>query len=502
MKSLRSQLMIRLLLGGALLIGSAGVALDWKVRRLLTAELDSTLGVAAQSLAAMVEQEEGKASLQYTKEDLPQFQRPDGADVYLLLAEDGSELERSISLGKETLPVRAGRQALPEYFNASLADGRKLRCAGLRFVPHEEMEEGKKKKKHVAQRTEVMLIVGRDRAPLDRTLAALRAGMSLVLAGALGALAIVVRWSVAGAMAPLDNLGRQVAGVNATSLGTRVSANALPAELRPIADRLNELLARLQDSFARERRFTATASHELRTPLAELRSLAEVNLSTPATESERVESWQDILTTTRRMESLSFSLLKLARAEDPAHAVQPETVLVLEAVSAAWRPWASRAAERGIALEIALPPDLTVETDPQLLGVIFTNLCGNAAEHSPAGTALKVGAAKTSEEVTLLFCNPAGDLSEEDLLHIFERFWRKDQSRADARHHGLGLSLAAEFATLLGGTLTARLRPDGDLEMALRVRHDAPSQNSQPRIRRHDSAVANTVEATRGGDPT
>ena len=460
MKSLRARLILRLLLGGALLLGAAGAVLHWQMRRALTAEFDATLRATAQSLASLTEQKEGKASLELTDENMPQFARADGSEVFLLRTADGREIKRSSSLGAATLPLRAGSPEMPDFFDTALPDGRALRCAGLLFQPKDEEEEDGKTKRG-QPRVEAVLVSGRDRAPLDRTLAALRASLLLTGAGALAVLAALVRWEVRAGLAPLDRFGESVAAVEAASLATRFPVEPLPAELRPIAARLNELLARLESAFARERRFTGTAAHELRTPLAELRALAEVNLTTPATDAERAESWRDALATTLRMESLALRLLDLARAENPASILHREPLSLAAALAAAWQPCAALAAERGLTLEVALPADLAIRTDPALLGMILGNLCANAAAHAPAGTPLRVAATRAADAFTLHFHNLAGDLIAADVPHLFERFWRKDAARTDARRHGLGLALAAEFAALLGGTLTARIEAGG-----------------------------------------
>jgi two-component system sensor histidine kinase QseC len=258
-----------------------------------------------------------------------------------------------------------------------------------------------------------------------------------------------------------------MATVDAATLGTRVEVGPLPSELQPMVSRLNELLARLAAAFARERRFTATAAHELRTPLAELRSLAEVNLATPATEAERTESWQDVLATTRRMESLALKLLDLARTENGKAALSSESVVLRQAVATAWQGCAGCAAKRGVGIHSGIPEHLTVDTDPVLLGVVLSNLCANAAKHAPDGAMLHIDAAQAGNTTTLTFRNPAPDLTTDDISHLFERFWRKDAARTDGRHHGLGLALAAEFASLLGGRLNAKLTAAGELEMTL-----------------------------------
>ena len=148
MKSLRAQLTLRLLLGGALLLGAAGTALHWQVRRALTAEFDATLRATAQSLASLTEQKHGEASLEFAGEIMPQFERANGSDVFLVRTADGREIERSHSLGTATLPLRAGSPEAPDFFDTTLPDGRAVRCAGLRFTPQDEEDDEKKKTAH------------------------------------------------------------------------------------------------------------------------------------------------------------------------------------------------------------------------------------------------------------------------------------------------------------------------------------------------------------------
>ncbi len=453
MKTLRAQLTLRLVIVGALLLGAAGLALHWQVRRALGAEFDAGLHGLLQAVTTLTEQlPGGKIEIDAGHENAPQFQRSYGADVFLLRAEDGREMQRSLSLGGAALPAVGGSPGQPEFAETTLPDGRVLRLAGVHFFPAIEDEER-------LSETKVALIVGRDRTAMDRSLALLRAALFLTGALALAALAAAVAWGVQAGLAPVRRLRDEVRAVDAGSLRTRFEVAPLPAELQPVAASLNELLARLESAFARERRFTGTAAHELRTPLAELRALAEVNLKTPATEAEQAESWRDALATTLRMERLAAKLLALTRAEDAGATAEKVAVDLAQAVAEAWRPHAARAASRGVEMETTLPRSVIVHSDRALLGVVLGNLCGNAAEHAPPGSRLRIRVATEAGTVLLHFRNGAGEITADDLPHLFERFWKKDAARAEAQHHGLGLALAREFATLLGGTLAVRLWP-------------------------------------------
>ena len=326
MNTLRGQLTLRLVILGVLLLGAAGFALHWQVKRALGAEFDAGLRGLLQAVTTLTEQMPGgKIEIDVAHENAPQFQRERGADVFLLRAEGGREIQRSLSLGAAALPPVAGSPAQPEFADGRLPDGRVLRLAGVHFFPAIEDEER-------LSDTKVALVVGRDRTGMDRSLAMLRAALFIIGASALAVLAIAIAWGVNSGLAPVRRLRDDVCKVDANSLGTRFEAGLLPEELRPVAASLNGLLERLQSAFDRERRFTATAAHELRTPLAELRTLAEVNLTTPATEAERAESWRDALATTQRMESLALHLLELTRAENPGRVIRSETMPLFDAI--------------------------------------------------------------------------------------------------------------------------------------------------------------------------
>ena len=338
-----------------------------------------------------------------------------------------------------------------------------MRCVSLRYTP----EMSKKVREQNAAPLEAILTIGQDRSGLDRALNLI--GLTLFAGTGAAAVAVLflVRWSVRSGLAPLDELGVVVAEIDAAKLGRRLPGERMPAELRPITDRLNELLARLESSFERERRFSTSAAHELRTPLAELRSLAEVNLTTPATTAEATESWNDVLASTLRMQSLSTSLLALATAANPANALAPERVALSEILQTVWDSHRALAAKRRITPTLQ-PTDRYVNADRTLLMNVLGNLLGNAIEHSPEGATVSVSTAASASATKVLIRNPAPGLCADDIPQMFERFWKKDAARADGRHHGLGLSIASELSALLDGNLTAQLL-DGEIEFSLEL---------------------------------
>ena len=106
-----------------------------------------------------------------------------------------------------------------------------------------------------------------------------------------------------------------------------------------------------------------------------------------------------------------------------------------------------------------------METDPRLLRIIVTNLIANATEYAPPGSEIVIAA--SVGDPFLRVGNLAPDLTAEDIPRLFDRLWRKDATRSDAAHAGLGLSIASSCAVALGFALTAELDGSGVIQMSL-----------------------------------
>jgi len=445
MTSIRRHLLKSLLVSLALLFGGAGAAVFFRTRAVLTREFDAALRAKAAVLTADTEyDEDGKIELDVKGLVMPEFERD---EYYQLWVPDGQTVARSPSLGFDDLPQREGDVVLP--------NGRPGRAIAVRFVPLPAEDD----QPVLPDVPEVTLIVTRDRLPLDRTLAGIGAGLLFVGAVALAATALVVTGAVRRGLAPLDAVGQQAARINAASLQTRFATDGMPAELRPIAERLNDLLARLDEAFQRERRVTADIAHELRTPIAELRALAEVGVKWPDE-----ASYHDALQIAQRMELLVTGLLALARHEAGHEPAIRESVSLRALVDEVWQPLADRARGRQLDVAFEVAADANWQTDPTLLRLIVGNLLSNAVEYASEGGRVRV----TASDSRLVVWNSTSQLTCEDLPHLFERFWRKDASRTDAGHSGLGLVLAKSAAAALGLELTAEMPDDATLRVTLR----------------------------------
>ncbi|MEX2043751.1 MAG: HAMP domain-containing sensor histidine kinase, partial [Opitutus sp.] len=230
----------------------------------------------------------------------------------------------------------------------------------------------------------------------------------------------------------------------------------MPAELKPMARRIDDLIGRLEQSFERERRFSADLAHELRTPIAELRTLAECALRWPGQRDPMTD--RDVLASAAHMETLVTNILALARGEQLNIAARLEPVQVEPLLAAAWHTFAPKAAARGLTVHTAFSP-VTASADPALLRSALNNLLDNAVDHASAGGSVEISLAGEDGRAVLRIANSTTELEDADLPRLFERFWRKEISRSGGEHLGLGLCLAHTFALAMGWTLTARLEP-------------------------------------------
>ncbi len=458
MTALRSVLTRRLLLAIALLLAAAGAAVYLLARSYLTDQFDAALLSRAQAIATLAEQEDGGVELEFSDEIMDGFTKSEGPHFFQLWKADGTALERSRSLGAHELPPPGFWEAAPLFRNLPLPGAGAVRVVGLKFRPH--LPDNRPPR---GAEVEVVLAVASVRSDLDRTLRTLLillAGCGAVL---LAATALVVPRVIRRGLTPLQTLADDAARIDAATLSARFPDAGLPGELVPITARLNELLARLEISFDRERRFGADVAHELRTPVAELRSMAELAVKLPDTRAANAD--QETLSIALHLESILTRLLALSRAEQGGQPVAMERACLTALAEEVFAAHRSTATARGLHFLFRRESDGEIASDPVLLRSIITNLVENAVTYTPQGGTVEV----TAAAAVLCVSNTSPGLTAADLPHLFERFWRKDSARTGDGHAGLGLALARTFARALAGDLTATLDEAGRLAMKLQL---------------------------------
>jgi two-component system sensor histidine kinase QseC len=477
MRSIRFRLTRRLLLVSAVLLGGGLVAVYFATRAALRAQFDATLRAKALAISTLTKQERDRVEVDFSDRFMRGFDDDVASDFFQMWRADGQVVERSESLKGADLPRRFGALDAPAYFNLDLPADFAGRAVGFKFTPKASRQTGRS---HPP--IEAVLVVAADRRGLDKTLATLAlvlTGCAVLLAGA--TLAVVPR-VLRAELRPLGGLAEQAAAIRAESLAKRFPDAGLPTELQPITTRLNELLARLEESFERERRFSADLAHELRTPLAELRGLSEFAVKWPESRDPNTDS--ETFAIALHLQSLVTKMLALARSEHGQIPVTREPVALRPLVESVWRAFAERAQAKRLQVELDVPAGAAVETDPTLLRCILSDLLDNAVEYTPAGGLVRVEGPAGATPFTLRVTNTAENLDAADVPRLFERFWRKDKARSDSEHAGLGLALAHAFAQALGWELSAALEPEARLTLTLAAARSEDALNDSSATQR------------------
>jgi signal transduction histidine kinase len=262
-----------------------------------------------------------------------------------------------------------------------------------------------------------------------------------------------VAWGVMGrALRPVEALRREVAAIAGDSLERRVPRPGGNDEIARLADTMNDMLARLEASARRQRRFVADASHELRSPLASARTQVEVALRhLGRADAEAV--LRGVLAEHDRLDRLTDDLLRLARLEEGApRATAPvdlEEIVARETVRLA-----------GVAVDDRRVLAGRVTGDHQQLTSVVRNLLDNAARHARQRVAVSLG--PDADRVHLLVDDDGPGVPHADRDRIFERFARLDQARDRSRGgNGLGLAIVRSVVVNHGGTVSVEDAPLG-----------------------------------------
>ena len=282
--------------------------------------------------------------------------------------------------------------------------------------------------------------------------------LALLGASLLAAAAVVrgVYWLVNREINSVDTLVNQIDQLTASTLESRLDAPSLPAELQPLVLQFNDLLERLSRSYQQLESFNADVAHELNTPLTTLITSSELALRTVHQGKVDSSVIGSNLEELHRMSEIIRSMLFLSKAELGSLArcenVASIADIVLEVVD--YHEALLSEAE----LTVNVKGDAAGQFDVPLLKRALSNLLGNASEYAIPGTEIVVTISLTQTGfVHISVCNKGALIAENDLSHIFDRFYRSDTSRTlSDKHHGLGLSIVAAIARMHGGGHFAR----------------------------------------------
>ncbi|MBT8484966.1 MAG: sensor histidine kinase N-terminal domain-containing protein [Phycisphaerae bacterium] len=467
MKTIRGRLLATLIGGLAVTLSVGGAAVYWIEEASLTRAFDARLESRARSLATLVAHERGRLKF-------------DGGDAALVLADayfevrtlDGALRKRSDNLEDFALPAGPLDADAVAFADVDLPDNAAGRVVWMRFDPAIEDEdeddaeppaEGDEEEDEYLAHGPVETLIATaalDREPIDGALGTLLSAL-LIVGGVVaitvaGLVTIGVRWG----LRPLDRLRHQLSSVSGQTISRRFDDGDTPAELAPVYVELNHMLDRVERTLERERSFADAAAHELRTPLAELRSTAEVAVRWPDS-AEAATALDEVLAIGSEMERLVESLLLISRGHATAGNGSGDRHPTASIVRSCLARSAKPINDKRLQLTVEVDEAGTLPAPSDAVEIIVRNLIDNAVRYTPSEGRITIRGERGGNGVADLVVEngPAG-LVEHDLPRLFEPFWRREESRADRTHVGLGLSVVQQIAHAIGLRVEAALSGD------------------------------------------
>jgi two-component system, OmpR family, sensor kinase len=329
--------------------------------------------------------------------------------------------------------------------HALLASGERLRVLGsvetLRFPAQ------------LSALTAVIL-VGVPTSNVRATLDQLATDLALTVLAALAAFALLVWWLARSVLSPLQRVTAAAARVTGSDLRRRVPVPPSHDEVRALATTINHMLARLEESFDTQRRFTTDASHELRTPVTAIVGHARYLLRRTSPTAMQIDSLHVIEREAERMAKLVHDLLELARA-DAGFTVTREAMNLLDVLEGVRDAYLPLVAPRELVIH-SPEPLVEVDGDPERLKQVMLNLIQNAFEAGAQRVTATLG--REGERVVVEILDDGPGIPAEHLPHLFERFYRVDNARSSTRGSGLGLSIVRWIVAQHGGDVQVESR--------------------------------------------
>lgn len=453
MTTIRGRLLAMLLTGLAVVLTAGGTAVYWIAEAGLIRQFDAGLKARAHSLVSLVKLEPGSLVFETSDAPVETF-----SELYFeLRSQTGKLLKRSANLGDASLPQRNLAEHELNIEDTALPDHVDGRAIWLAFRPRVDPDDWTEVSASQADPEVLIAAAAMDRRPVDRALAALLAAL-LTVGGAVGvAVGVLVAVGVRWGLVPLNRLSRQLGRVSGTTISQRFDDAGAPRELAPIYRELNRMLDRVEGTLDRERSFADAAAHELRTPLAELRTTAEVAIRWPDPE-RATAALAEILSIGREMERLVESLLLISRGHAVAADGADDAIDVAPIVDACLARTAGTIRDKRLRLSVDLDGNGTLRAPRDAVEIIIRNLIDNAVQYTPSdGSILIRGEGANNGSPSLIVENDTALLDRNDVPRLFEPFWRREGSRSDRQHVGLGLTVVQQIAQAIGLRVDAAL---------------------------------------------
>lgn len=281
-------------------------------------------------------------------------------------------------------------------------------------------------------------------------------------------------WLAGRVLSPIDDVTKMARRISAEDLSQRLELDLPDDEVGRLARTFDEMIARLDEAFRRQRQFTADASHELRTPLTVIKGQVDVALSQPRDGEGYREVLRSVNGEVDRLNRMVGSLLTLARADAGQSILAADRVNLGELVGDAVEQVRALAERKGLRIRVEPGPQIDLEGDEDLLLQLVLNLLDNAIKFTPAGGDVTAGWRMEGDWAELWVRDTGTGIAEDQRERVFDRFHRVDSARGGGGA-GLGLSICRWITEAHGGSIGV----EGAVGQGTTVRVRLPRSPSQ-----------------------
>lgn len=284
----------------------------------------------------------------------------------------------------------------------------------------------------------------------DWFLAAL--GVIMLLSGVIG-------WVLAKrALGDMEEVTRTASEISQGTYDKRVRVRRRFKEIERLGGTFNRMLDRIDDLMRSLREVNDNIAHDLRSPLARIRGIAEMSLLNDKTAEEYRNFAVSTIEECDNLINMINTMLEINEIDSGVNDSHPETVDLTPLIRDAYELFLPLAEQKKVGITLDLPEKLPVTTERRKLQRVVSNLLDNAIKYTDEGGSVRIAAASDGKDVRIILEDTGIGISEADLPHIFERFYRCDRSRSQGGG-GLGLSLARALTRSMQGSIEAESTP-------------------------------------------
>jgi len=275
--------------------------------------------------------------------------------------------------------------------------------------------------------------------------------ISLLMAGLIGGL------MANRALKGVAEVTRTATSISKGRFQERVEIKTPYIEINRLVAAFNIMVDRVQNLIQRMREITDNIAHDLRSPLTRIRGIAEMSLISTTGSMTPAKAAENTIEECDNLIDMINTMLDLTEIEAGVQKFELEDIDIPQLLEEACELFLPLAAERGITLNLNVTEGLHIRTDRSGLQRIVCNLMENAIKYTHKGGSVSLCGESRDHQIVITVQDTGIGIAPNDLPHIFDRFFRTDQSRSQPGN-GLGLSLVKAITTNLGGSVEAQSR--------------------------------------------